>query len=160
MARSRLKMKLMLTNQSLGTTWTCRNVSPSDATVLGHLMKEAYRNTIDDAGETIDEAIAEAQNMVGGKYGSLMETCSFLIEEANQAICACLITLWQGAPLVADLMTHPHHKNRGMGTYLLRQSINALWAQGYGELYLFVTVGNVKAQHIYENLGFTVVEQI
>lgn len=153
-------MKLLLTHQPLDAAWPCRNILPSDVTALGQLMGEAYRGTIDDAGGTIADAIEEARNIVGGKYGSFMDSASFLIEAGGQVIGACIITLWQGAPLIADLITHPHHKNQGLGTYLLTRSSAALYAQGYEELYLFVTVGNTNAQHIYEKLGFTVVEQI
>jgi len=154
-------MKVLLTDQALlSTPWLCRTITPADTQALGQLMALAYRGTIDDAGETLDDALKEVQAMIGGKYGPLLAACSFLIEADGQAIAACLISLWQQAPLVADLITHPSWKNQGLGTFLLRKSMQALWSEGYKELYLFVTLGNAGAQHIYEKLGFVVVEQI
>ena len=53
---------------------------------------------------------------------------------------------------------HPDFKNQGMAAFLLKNSINALLAHGYKELYLVVTQGNLEAQHLYEKIGFRVFE--
>jgi ribosomal protein S18 acetylase RimI-like enzyme len=63
-----------------------------------------------------------------------------------------------GAPLVATVMTASQAQNQGMATVLLHQAMTALLAHGYTELYLFVTEGNGPAQHVYQALGFTVIE--
>ena len=160
MPQTRYKMKLRLAEQTSSRSWPCRPISPADAQALGHLMIEAYRGTIDYEGETVEQAIEEVQGMLSNKYGAFMPASSFLIEAEGRPIAACLISLWQAAPLVTDLMTHPDYQGQGLGTFLLRQSINALHAQGYEELYLFVTAGNDGAQHLYEKLGFVIVDQI
>lgn len=41
-----------------------------------------------------------------------------------------------------------------MGRFLIQKSIESLLAQGYHELSLFVTKGNLPAQHLYDTLGF------
>ena len=56
-------------------------------------------------------------------------------------------------------MTHPDAQGKGMATFLLKKSINALLTLGEKELVLFVTVGNDAAQHIYQKLGFQVEEE-
>ena len=157
MTHQRHKMKLDLTRQTFTKTWPCRPASPADAPALGRLMIEAYRDTVDYDGETVEQAIEEVTGMLGSKYGDFMPSSSFLVEVEGQPIAACLITFWQEAPLVTVLMTHPSYKGQGLGTFLMRQSINALYVQGYQDLYLFVTVGNEDAQHIYEKLGFVMV---
>lgn len=94
---------------------------------------------------------------MGGEHGPLLPSCSFLIEERGRALSATLISEWDGAPLVAFVMTHPDAKNTGMGTYLIQRSANALVAAGWNEMFLFVTEGNAPAQHVYEKLGFVIV---
>lgn len=156
MPHQRHKMKLRLAEQTFSKTWPCRAVSLADAPALGQLMVEAYRGTIDYDGETVEQAIEEVTGMLDSKYGDFMPSSSFLVEAEGQPVAACLITFWQEAPLVTVLMTHPSYKGQGLGTFLMRQSINTLYSQGYQDLYLFVTVGNDDARHIYEKLGFVV----
>jgi ribosomal protein S18 acetylase RimI-like enzyme len=160
MPHQRHKMKLRLAEQTFSKTWPCRAISPADAPALGQLLVEAYRGTVDYEGETVEQATEEVIGMLGSKYGDFMTSSSFLVEVERQPVAACLITFWQEAPLVTVLMTHPSYKGQGLGTFLMRQSINALQAQGYQDLCLFVTVGNDDAQHIYEKLGFVVVDKV
>jgi len=159
MAKHRLQMRLKLSEQSFDTTWPCRTITQNDRPALGALLLAAYQGSIDYEGETLAEAMTIAHEMLDGRYGPLLDRGSFAIEQAGQPIGACIITLWKGAPLVCDLMVHPAHKNQGLGTFLLKQSANALFEQGYRDLLLYVTVGNDNAQHIYEKLGFQVEER-
>jgi ribosomal protein S18 acetylase RimI-like enzyme len=152
-------MRLALAEQQqIGEMVGCRHVSLKDVALLGRLMYDAYAGTIDDEGETLAQATEEVRGTLAGKYGQLLAACSFLIEEDGKALAATLVTQWEGLPLLAFVMTSPEAKNRGLGSYLVRRSIDALLADGQTELYLFVTVGNAPAQHIYEKLGFEVVD--
>jgi ribosomal protein S18 acetylase RimI-like enzyme len=157
--KSRVKMKLLLKEQEFKRSWECRNISVRDIRCLGILMLESYRGTIDYEGETEEDAISEIRETINGKYGPLLEECSFVIED-EQALSACIIT-WsekEKLPLLAFSMTHPDFKNQGMATFLLKKSINALLAEGYKKLYLVVTEGNLEAQHLYEKMGFHLFE--
>jgi GNAT superfamily N-acetyltransferase len=160
LTKSRVKMKLALKEQEVEESWKCRNISAKDTRALGMLMLESYRGTIDYEGETEEDAISEIRETISGKYGPLLEQCSSLIEENGEAVSACIVT-WsekENLPLLAFSMTHPDFKNQGMAAFLLKKSISALLAQGYKELYLVVTDGNVEAQHLYEKMGFQVFE--
>jgi ribosomal protein S18 acetylase RimI-like enzyme len=159
MAKQRLQMRLKLREQSIDTTWPCRTIVQSDRPELGELLLAAYQGGIDYQGETLEEAITVVQEMLDGRYGRLLDRSSFVSEQAGQPIGASIITLWKSTPLLCDLMVHPDHKNQGLGTFLLKQSANALFAQGYRDLLLYVTVGNDNAQHVYEKLGFQVEER-
>lgn len=153
----RHKMRLALTPQSVAPRWPVRPITPSDVSALAALMFDAYHGTIDDEGETPDDARAEVQRTLDGAHGDFLPGCSFSVEEGGRMLAATLVTLWQDAPLLSFVMTHPEAKGRGLATYLIQQSSNALLGQGYDELYLFVTEGNVPAQRVYGRLGFTVV---
>jgi ribosomal protein S18 acetylase RimI-like enzyme len=152
-------MLLRLAPQSPDNRWPCRAAELADAPALGALMLAAYQGTIDYDGETPEQAEQAARAMLAGEYGALIEGCSFVTERDGQPIGASIITLWNGAPLVCDIMVHPSWKNRGLGTFLLRQSAGALFARGYPNLRLFVTHGNDNALHVYQKLGFQAEEE-
>lgn len=154
MSLERLKMKLLLTEQQLEGAWTCRNLARDDIPALARLTLDAYKDTIDDEGETLEDALKAMHDTFAGTSGALLETCSFVIEEWGEPLACTMVTWWREQPLLAYVMTHPTAKNRGMGRFLIQKSINALLAQGHRELSLFVTRGNLPAEHLYERLGF------
>src|SRR5215467_7242557 len=154
MSFERLKMKLVLQKQRVEGVWPCRPIATSDIPALAQLVLDAYKGTIDDEGETPDEALKAIQDTFAGTSGELLNSCSFVIEEHGQALACTIVTLWHEQPLLAYVMTHPTAQNLGMGRCLIQTSIESLLAQGYQELSLFVTKGNLPAQHLYEKLGF------
>jgi len=154
-------MKLVLEKQEVPTKKNTRNISSYDIHLLGSLMLDAYRDTIDYNGESLEDAISEVQATLDGKYGPFIEKCSFIIEREGKAISASIITWFDKVkkPLLAFLMTHPDFKNHGFGTYLLKKSINALLDDGYYELHLVVTEGNPPAEQLFKKMGFQKIEQ-
>jgi pimeloyl-ACP methyl ester carboxylesterase/GNAT superfamily N-acetyltransferase len=155
-------MKLLLHDQSdqhvprAEDPWPCRPVTADDIPALAQLVLDAYAGTIDDEGETLDGALRAIQDTFAGTptSGRLLPMCSFFIEEGGRALACTLVTVWHAQPLLAYVMTYPAAQGRGMGRYLICKSIEALLAQGYHELTLFVTKGNLPAQHLYDTLGF------
>ncbi len=139
----------------------CVNITHNDADLLGSLMFESYHNTIDDEGETPAEATEEIQQTLSGKYGPILETCSFLVEEQDRALSATIVSWWQGVqhPFLLFAMTDPQAQRQGLSRFLLKRSINALLAAGYSDLSLAVTIGNIPAQKLYESIGFQVVRE-
>ncbi len=162
MSLERMNMKLLLAEQQLEDAWNCRPVTKDDIPALARLVLDAYRDTIDDEGETLDDALRAMQDTFAGTWqtGALLESCSFLVEEWGEPLACTLVTWWHEQPLLAYVMTHPTARNRGMGRFLIQKSINALLAQGHRGLSLFVTKGNLPAQHLYERLGFQVMSTV
>jgi len=156
----RLWMKVELLRQHLKGAWLFRPISEGDVDVLGSLMLEAYRGTIDYEGETLEEAIEEVHTVLAGGYGPFFEDCSYIIEDEGKILSASMIVMSEkvDAPLLAFSMTHPEHKRKGMAEFLLKASINWLLDAGHQELYLVVTEGNTGAIRLYEKLGFRKVE--
>src|SRR5215471_12296460 len=154
LSRSRLKMKLALTRQHVEKSWRVRTLTGADTDALASLMLSAYRGTIDYDGETLDDALFQMRSVFQGKFGPFQDLASFGIEEEGRLLSAIIITVWQGRPLLAFAMTRPECKNRGMLTFLLKSSVNALLTFGQKELTLVVTDGNEPAQHVFEKVGF------
>ena len=150
-------MKLFFQKQIVDeTSWAPRNIREDDIPALGELMLAAYRGTIDDEGETLEDAVAEIRGTLDGQYGPLLKDCSFAVEQGDGLVAACLIT-WSDvlrAPFLAYSITHPDHQSRGLGAFLIKMSVNALAARGHRELHLVVTEGNQPAQYLYEKIGF------
>jgi predicted GNAT family acetyltransferase len=151
---ARMTMRLELVKCPQERSWNFRVISPDDAVLLGELMVQAYRGTVDYHGESRDDARVEVKATLGGKYGVFLRDCSFLIEEEGQIISAVMVTMSEHyqAPLLAFCMTHPSRKTEGMATFLIREACNALVDAGYKELFLVVTEENKPARHIYEKM--------
>lgn len=131
-------------------------ISQSDFVVLGSLMYESYKGSIDYEGETLEESIQETKETLAGKYGELNAPSSFVAIEDGKAVAAVIFVSYQkeNMPLLAFTMTHPKYQNRGLSQGLIKMSINSLVEQGYEQCCLVVT--DQPAQSIYEKLGFRV----
>lgn len=160
MTRERNKMKLLLSWQQIEQRDDCRTVSTGDIIAVSQLMVDAYRGTIDDNGETLEDAIKMTQDTFAGEIGPFLKDCSWLIERDGKVLACTLVTLWSEEPLLAEVLTHPSAQNQGLGAFLIKKSCAALYGHGYSDLTLFVTQGNLPAQHLYEKLGFQVMEEI
>jgi GNAT superfamily N-acetyltransferase len=149
-------MKLILEKQEVALIKDTRNISNKDFHILGSLMLDAYKDTIDYDGEGLEDACSEVKATLNGKYGPFMYKCSFITERDGRAVSASIITWFKGVnnPFLAFLMTHPDYKNHGLGTYLLKRSINALFDDGHNELHLVVTDGNKPAEYLFKKVGF------
>jgi RimJ/RimL family protein N-acetyltransferase len=156
MARRRVRMSLRLAPLEAFGQWTSREITEPDVEPLGRLMLDAYRDTIDYEGETLDDAVAEVRQTLEGRYGAAMRACSRLIEEDGCPVAACIIVRSDetGTPLLAFSMTAPEFQGQGLQAFLLGESINRLLGEGYRELHLVVTEGNAPARHLYDKLGF------
>lgn len=154
-ARQRNWMRILTANgHDPGDRVSASVVRIDHAEALGKLMDASYRGTIDHEGETPEQCYEEMKGTIEGKYGSLIESASFVSMDGPIAASACLITLWKGEPLLAFSMTDPAYQGKGLASLLIQKSISALRLAGLPELYLVVTEGNAPAEHLYSKLGF------
>jgi ribosomal protein S18 acetylase RimI-like enzyme len=157
----RLRMRLALIEQETIGSWRRRPIEPADAPAVGALMLSAYRGTVDDEGESEADAVAEAEGVMNGEYGPLLADCSFAVEtDAGRIVGASLVTLLESNPTLTYLVVQPEMKRRGIGTFLLASSGNALVSAAHSTLDLFVTEANEPAVNLYEKLGFQVVDRV
>jgi ribosomal protein S18 acetylase RimI-like enzyme len=71
-----------------------------------------------------------------------------------------MVTLWEGDPFLTYVVVHPDMQRRGLGTFLISTSGNALVTAGYSQMDLFVTEENEPAVTLYRKLGFRVVDRL
>ncbi|MFN2464551.1 MAG: GNAT family N-acetyltransferase [Candidatus Dormibacteria bacterium] len=162
--RHRQQMRRAVERMTLPPDPTIRPVRASEVGSLGPLLLNAYRGTVDDEGETPEQATAAVEEIAAGENGPLLEEASFVAERDGSIVGASLITHFtppgqdSPVPLVAQLFVAPPAQRQGVGRRLLMQSIDALAAAGYTELSLGVADGNLRAIRLYEQLGFTQAE--
>lgn len=154
MSRRRLKLTIPLAPQVFVQSADVRTATVADRLPLAELLIAAYAGTLDDEGETPEEALAEIDRTLAGAYGPFLAPCSFVVERNGELLAASLITRWQAVPLLAFVMVAPHVQRQGLAEQVLRCSMAALWEQGETTLTLFVTDGNAPAQRLYTRMGF------
>lgn len=134
-----------------------RNLKAEDAFLLGSLMYDAYKGTIDDEGETREETLVEAEQTLAGKYGPIIWDASFIATENDIGVCATVVTDFiKTGPLLTFVITHPDYQRRGFASGLIGFSLKSLAALNITNVRLYVTNGNTNAINLYCKFGFAI----
>ncbi len=152
--RRRFVLAAPLLTKSVADDAQARPPTPDDAEALAQLMNDAYRDTVDDEGESLDDSREVVRQLLAGEFGPLLWQTSELTERAGRVVAATLLTMWQDRPFVAFTLTAPHHQGRGLARAGLLRAMNRLAAEGHSVVRLVVTQGNASAERLYERLGF------
>ena len=155
--RLSMKISLPISDFSIEQS-TLKLISETDAEVLGEIMLEAYKGTIDSEGETLEDAIGEVKGTLSGKYGKFLWDAS-MIAEVDSIPAAAILFTWSekdNMPLLAFSMTHSKFKGRGLASALIRAGLKRLGEKDYKECCLVVTNGNEPAMSIYKKIGFQI----
>ncbi len=131
-----------------------RSPTEQDRFELAQLLLDAYRGTVDQEGETIEQALAELDRTYGGEYGPFMPEESRVVEREGKLVSAILLTRWQDRPFIAYTVTHPQWQRQGLARSGLLSAMHAVRAGGDELLSLVVTLKNEKALSLYQSLGF------
>jgi hypothetical protein len=75
-----------------------RLFAPEDAERLARLMLDSYRGTVDDGGETLDDARREVTKLIAGDFGSVDWEASVVVERDGQLSSATIVTRDRVAP--------------------------------------------------------------
>lgn len=118
-------------------------------------FSEAFKGTIDDEGEIYTDWLIEVREAFQGKYGPIMEEHSFYVKEKEKIIASTVVALFHGLPLVIYVAVEPRERGRGLAKKLLKKMLDSFYGSIYQEVYLVVTLGNLPAEMIYKQLGFT-----
>jgi ribosomal protein S18 acetylase RimI-like enzyme len=154
---SEIRRVMIRVTEPLPVTWPAgfemRQPTPADAETLAALFHECY------AGGTEARSQADAQGNVdyyfqhNAEPAVLQQASTICIDsQSKEMIATCLISLWEGWPLVYDVVVQRKWRGQGLANAMLRQALNTLHT-AYPVLRLFVTVGN-PAEAVYHKLGF------
>jgi ribosomal protein S18 acetylase RimI-like enzyme len=148
---------LVLHGWQLPQGYDIRPVEENDAPALADLYLAAYsREIIQD----LAAAEEEMRQTFSGEYGPLLAELSPVVTATGQ-VAATILTVarapWPDTPaglFLIEVITHPHHRRRGLARAGLRWVATRAQAQGFGTLALRVEAGNSGALALYRALGF------
>ncbi len=89
----------------------------------------------------------------GKAFGPVIEDGTLWAIAGGRKAGAIITTAQDGEVLIADIFILPEFRNKGLGTFLLSNSMGRLKAAGHKAVILWSTIGN-PAIEIYENAGF------
>jgi GNAT superfamily N-acetyltransferase len=128
-----------------------RNPDQHDIESLAALVLNAYRGTLDDEGEDLDDA----RRVVASSFAEeAIVAASWLALNGREPVAAIMIRRWKGHPLVTFVVTHPDHRKRKLALALTERAINTLLGQGEARLVAFITEGNTASEGLFTRLGF------
>jgi ribosomal protein S18 acetylase RimI-like enzyme len=125
-----------------------------DYGAFGALLLDAYKDTVDDEGETLEEAEEEAKKALGGGYGTVLWDASFVVSRGGVFQAISLVVEGETGPLLAFVATAKACQRQGWGAKLISLSLDALARSDHETLELHVTASNAPAINLYERLGF------
>jgi RimJ/RimL family protein N-acetyltransferase len=147
---------------SLPETLTIVSLTHTDTTSLAQLMLDAYRGTVDDAGETLADALHEVHGFWAGTAGVTpwAEVCTGVMA-GDALVAACVVGEWQSrqVPLIAYVLTHPAWQRRGLASALVGRALQHLWQHQRWPVYAVITAGNLPSERMMMRVGFERLEQ-
>lgn len=141
----------------LPSGYEIRPVQENDALALAELYLAAYPSEI---VQDLAAAREEMRRTFGGEYGSLVAELSPLITTTGQVVATVMTVAqapWPDTPaglFVIEVITHPHHRRRGLARAGLGWLAARAQEQGFGTLALRVQAENSSAMALYRTLGF------
>ncbi|WP_179281451.1 GNAT family N-acetyltransferase [Paenibacillus sp. XY044] len=116
------------------------------------VMQEAYRSGTDE--RNLDTYVRDtAYFFENNQEPHLLGASSVILNaDSHEPVGVCLVSLWEGLPLIYEVAVLPAYRSRGLGKYMICRAISHL-EPFYPAIRLFVTSGN-PAERLYEKLGF------
>jgi GNAT superfamily N-acetyltransferase len=132
-----------------------RNPVAQDADALARLMLDAYRGTIDDEGEDIDDALRFVQPALRAEP---LLGASWLALDGERPVSMLLVKRWKARPLVHVVATHPDYARRQLAATLLERTLAALSSAGETVLDACITRGNTASLALFTRRRFELME--
>ena len=127
-----------------------RAVAATDRDALARLVLDAYRGTVDDEGETLDDALDAADLWLR----LALAPHSLVLEEHGQMIAASFVVTVDDRAYIDPVVVAASAKRRGLGAAIVSTSIRSLHDVGVVEVGATITDGNVASERLFASLGF------
>jgi L-amino acid N-acyltransferase YncA len=127
-----------------------RLVTDDDREALAALMLAAYRGTIDDEGEDLDDAC----DAVDDYLTRIVRPHSFVIETHDGVIGMCFVVDVGGRHYVDPIAVDARAKRAGHGRGMVAMVLASLAEAGVTEVGATITDGNVASERVFTSLGF------
>lgn len=127
-----------------------RLLDAADRSVLPPLLLAAYRGTIDDDGEDLDDAVEAIDRIIDRAIPSL----AFVAEVGEQVAGFSFVIELDGIHYIDPVVVAPESKRTGVGAAAVRRCLDALAEVGVTEVGATITDGNVASETLFRRLGF------
>jgi L-amino acid N-acyltransferase YncA len=127
-----------------------RPPQPTDRAALAELVLAAYRGTIDDEGETLDDALDAVDHWLG----HALKPHSFVLEEAGRLVAASFVVIVDDRCYIDPVVVVASATRRGVGAAMVSVSLRSLHETGVDEVGATITDGNVASERLFASLGF------
>lgn len=117
---------------------------------LATLMLDAYRGTVDDEGETHDDALLAVDYYLA----SIVRAHSFVVVDGDDPIAFSFVVVVDGRHYIDPVVVGSGHQRRGVGRAVVRLSLASLAADDCIEAGAVITDGNVASERLFAGLGF------
>jgi N-acetylglutamate synthase-like GNAT family acetyltransferase len=147
----------------VNTLYQMRPISFFDSAALSELFRVVFADGQEVRGRSPTNWLIEMMLLGSGMDDVALPECSFIAEfrrrppSLPRLVGVTLVSRWQGAALIDELMVQPRYRRLGVGTNLLRQAMLSLRQRGYASVMLVVMEG-APAQEFFRQLGFREVQ--
>ena len=114
------------------------------------LILDAYRGTIDDEGESYDEAVAAIEEFFD--EAPILDASRVALA-AGRPVSALLVCVVSGSPFIHTVFTDPGHKRAGLARRLVVEALAELRDRGETEIRFGIAEGNVASERLFASLG-------
>ena len=129
---------------------SCRPPSQHDRTELAHLLLDAYRETIDDEGETI----TEARQAIDDYLQRILPQYSLVAERDGSLLAMAFTVVVRGTHYIDPVATASAYKRNGIGAATVSAVLQMLADDDIVDVGAVITEGNVPSERLFLSLGF------
>ena len=117
---------------------------------LAALMLDAYRNTIDDEGESLEDAFSAIDYYLA----SIVRPHSHVMVDGSDLMAFAFVVVVNDVYYIDPVVVASARKRLGLGSALVRKCIGSLADAGVFEVGATITDGNVASERLFVGLGF------
>ena len=117
---------------------------------LAALMLDAYRNTIDDEGESLDDAFSAIDYYLA----SILRSHSYVMVDGSDLAAFAFVVVVNNVHYIDPVVVASGRKRLGLGDALVRRCLGSLADAGVCEVGATITDGNVASERLFIGLGF------
>ena len=117
---------------------------------LAALMLDAYRNTIDDEGESLEDAFSA----IDYYFASIVRPHSYVMVDGSDLVAFAFVVVVNDVYYIDPVVVASARKRLGLGSALVRQCLGSLSDAGVFEVGATITDGNVASERLFVGLGF------
>jgi len=151
MSRTRSEYRLALPVPEHEPVPGLESVDSVDRNEFATMLLDAYAGTVDDEGESFEEALGAADHYLGRAlpaYSASLRTDGSLV-----AFCAVIEMDDQVRYWIDPIIVAPSQKRLGLGRRMVADMLGRLSADGVVEVGATITDGNVASERLFLGLG-------